>query len=110
MKSENWGRIWPLLLFMSILGWRAFADRAVAALWLLLLCHLATYVLIYVVTPWSVEELLSVSLDRLLLHAVPVAMLLIGYHWSEAGGPRADDVTERAAVQRALAASASKGP
>ena len=58
------------------------------ALWLLLLGHVAMYVLIYLITPWDVRELLSMSLDRLLLHAVPAVVLLIGYHWAEAGGPR----------------------
>src|SRR5206468_8487369 len=92
MNAENWAGIWILLPLMALLGWRAFADRAVVALWLLLIGHLAAYMLIYVVTPWNVEELLSVSLDPLLLHAVPVAVLLIGYHWAEAGGPRAQEI------------------
>ena len=77
-----WGMLWILLGMMTLLGWRAFARRHVLAVWMLLAQHLMIYALVYSVTPWEFSALVSVTMDRLLLHAVPAVILLIGWHWA----------------------------
>jgi 4-amino-4-deoxy-L-arabinose transferase-like glycosyltransferase len=84
----TWGALWLLLILAAALGWRAFRERHVIVVWSLLAAQLAMYAAIYLVTPWNVEELLAVSLDRVLLHATPAAVLLIGYHWAQMAAPR----------------------
>jgi 4-amino-4-deoxy-L-arabinose transferase-like glycosyltransferase len=86
---ETWGALWLLLILAAALGWRAFRERHVIVVWSLLAAHVAMYVAVYLVTPWNVEDLMAVSLDRVLLHATPAAVLLIGYHWAELAAPRA---------------------
>jgi hypothetical protein len=39
--------------------------------------------LIFLITPWNVTEILQVTLDRLLMHVVPIAGLIACLHWSE---------------------------
>jgi hypothetical protein len=79
---ERWGILWVLLALSTICGWRRFRERHVGILWFLLVAHLGLYVLIFIVTPWDVRELLASALDRLILHTVPAAVLLIGFHWA----------------------------
>ena len=80
-----WGLLWIMLPVLALLGWRAFAQRPVLALWILLGLHLMIYALVYSVTPWNLTVLIPVTLDRLLLHVLPAVMLLAGWHWAEAG-------------------------
>lgn len=80
---ERWGLLWGLLIFVTILGYRGLKRPHVQALWLLFGGHVALYVLVYLVTPWDLGELLAISLDRLLLHLVPTAVLLAGLHIAE---------------------------
>ena len=80
-----WGLLWILLPVLALLGWRAFAQRPVLALWILLGLHLMIYALVYCVTPWNLTALIPVTLDRLLLHVLPAVVLLAGWHWAEAG-------------------------
>jgi hypothetical protein len=87
---SKWGGIWLLLLLVAVFGARGFRRQNVVVLWLLLFAQLSLYVLIFVVTPWNVQELLDSALDRLLLQTLPLVVLLIGFHWSEIA--RAADV------------------
>lgn len=77
---KQWGPIWLLLPLSAALGRQALLRRGAQALWLLLILHLALYVTIYVVTPWNVVEQMQISLDRLLLHVLPTAAVLIRLH------------------------------
>ncbi len=77
-----WGGIWVLLAVFAILGRKAFKHRYVKAAWLLLVLHAGLYMFVFIITPWDVRELLDVSLDRLILHFIPVTGLLIGLHWA----------------------------
>ena len=65
------------------MGWRAFARRYMLAVWILLGLHLLSYALAYSVTPWNLTTVIPMTLDRLLLHAVPAIILLAGWHWAE---------------------------
>jgi hypothetical protein len=76
-----WGGLWLLLPVMAGLGYRAWRNPRALALWCLLLAQLGVYVLVYTITPWDLAELIRVSMDRLLMHAVPLAGLIIAAHW-----------------------------
>jgi hypothetical protein len=74
------GVVWPLLVIFAIIGWRAFRRIEVRLLWLLLILHLAIYVMTFMVTPWDLSILIPMVGPRLLMHAIPAAVLLMGLH------------------------------
>jgi len=78
----RYGLLWLILVASAIAGWRSFRDRPTVAAWSLLLLHLGLYALIFLITPWDVQEQFKASLDRLTLHVVPLAGLLIAMHCS----------------------------
>lgn len=83
--AHSFGWLWMILPILAALGFRAFASREAMVLWALLVLHLLLYMLVYVITDWDVRELLSVTSQRLLLHATPLAMMLLAVHWSAVG-------------------------
>ena len=78
----QFGLLWPLLLLSAWLGRRAFESRSTRTAWLLLLGHLAAYVLVFLITPWDLRAHLDSALERLVLHLVPLAGVLIVLHLS----------------------------
>jgi hypothetical protein len=84
VNLHEWGLVWYMTAIIALLGWRAFGRPPVLALWILLALHLAVYAAIYCVTPWNLDLLLSITLDRLLFCCLPPLLLLAGWHWSEA--------------------------
>jgi hypothetical protein len=82
MKWDDWGPLWALFLIIAVLGWRAFHYSYIRALWALLAAHFLLYMFVYVITPRDINWLISTTLNRLIIHITPVAILLIGYHWS----------------------------
>jgi hypothetical protein len=82
-EFQWWGLFWVLAGVMALLGWRAFQRRYVVAVWTLLGLQLLSYAFVYSVTPWDLAVLIPLTLDRLLLQAVPAVILLIGWHWAE---------------------------
>ena len=84
-EFQVWGLLWIMAGVLALLGWRAFARPYVLALWILLGLHLMSYALAYSVTPWDLTVLMPMTMDRLLLHAVPAVIFLAGWHWAEIG-------------------------
>ncbi|MGA2787599.1 MAG: glycosyltransferase family 39 protein [Verrucomicrobiota bacterium] len=82
-----WGLLWIMAGMLALLGWRALARPYVLAVWILLGMQLMVYALAYSVTPWDLTVLMPMTMDRLLLHAVPAVILLAGWHWSEMETP-----------------------
>jgi len=78
-----WGLLWIMAGVMMLLGWRALARQYVLAMWVLLGMQLMVYALAYSVTPWDLTVLMPMTMDRLLLHAVPAVIFLAGWHWAE---------------------------
>jgi hypothetical protein len=76
--TAAWGVFWFVLAAVTLVGWRRFGRGEVILLWILLGLHLLIYVPAYVVTPWDLETLMRTTIDRLLMHAAPVAAILIG--------------------------------
>lgn len=80
-EVQLWGGLWLVLPCVAFLGYRGFANSQGVVLWIMLLLHLSLYALIYVVTPWNLNELLQASLVRVLSHVAPNVMLLVALHW-----------------------------
>jgi hypothetical protein len=59
----------------------------------LLALQLLVYFPPYMVTNWDLDQLLPATVDRLFMHMMPVAALLIGLLWPQA--PTALTVDER---------------
>jgi 4-amino-4-deoxy-L-arabinose transferase-like glycosyltransferase len=87
----RYGLLWLIMITIAIVRWRTFRDRTILMVWLLFLLHLGIYALIFLVTPWNVHEHLSVALDRLVLHVVPLGGLLITLHHSSLAEARGTD-------------------
>ena len=77
-----WGGLWILLFVSAVVGYTANRLLAAKLLWTLLLLHLATYFLIFIITPWNVYELLSFKTYPLLLQASPLTLFLIAQYWN----------------------------
>jgi hypothetical protein len=84
-EFQVWGLLWIMAVMLALLGWRALARPYVLALWILLVMQLMVYALAYSVTPWDLAVLMPMTMDRLLLHAVPGVIFLAGWHWAEIG-------------------------
>jgi 4-amino-4-deoxy-L-arabinose transferase-like glycosyltransferase len=102
-ELQTWSLLWIMTGIMALWGRRAFTRPYVLATWILLGLHLIIYVLAYSVTPWDLTVLEPMTVDRLLLHAVPAVIFLAGWHWAEAGtglchveNSRTSDATEAA--------------
>jgi hypothetical protein len=76
-STDDWRFLWPLVLVIVILGWRA--CRRASILFLLVAAQLALllYVYVYLVTPWDPAALIEISFSRLALHVAPVEVVLI---------------------------------
>ena len=78
--------LWIILPIFALLGWRGFREDKVLVLWLALLAQFCIYVFAYTISRADLNWLLQTSLDRLLIHLSPIAILLIGFHWSSIVG------------------------
>ncbi len=67
---------WWLLLLSLIVNIRGLQRPGVLALILLLVGQFAVYALVYIITPADVSWQISTSLDRLVLHLLPLAILI----------------------------------
>jgi len=77
----DWGLLWVIVLGLAAAERRQFKNRAIATIGILLILHLLAYVPPLMVTNWKLEELLWVSMDRLMMHVAPVGAILIGALW-----------------------------
>ncbi len=74
---------WQLALGALVIGLCTRASAAAYVLLLLLLAQLAAYLLAYVITPLPLDDLVFVTLKRLLLHALPVAVFIFAFSFSK---------------------------
>lgn len=98
LMAENIGRLKPVMgsllsyLFTEIslynfawwgymvslvLNWRGFLKRPILVLNLMIFFQTALYVFVYVITPADVKWQLSTSLDRVVLHMLPLSLLVM---------------------------------
>ncbi|HEX5053495.1 MAG TPA: glycosyltransferase family 39 protein [Planctomycetota bacterium] len=94
------GLLWLVLLGTAALRWRTFGGATIRVAWLLLVLHLLSYALIFVVTPHDVRWHMASSLHRLVLHALPLAGMLVAMHLS-APAPEPATATPVAPVRAA---------
>jgi hypothetical protein len=82
INLRHYAIFWPLLALMQVINYRTLRSRAVVTLWAALLLQIAAITVAYlVVTLWSLDKLIGVSLDRMVLHLTPAAALLIALQW-----------------------------
>jgi hypothetical protein len=72
---------WIIAAGLALAEWRRFKNPQIAAIGILLALHLVAYMPAFLITNWNLEELMSVTLDRLLMHAAPAGAILIGALW-----------------------------
>jgi hypothetical protein len=91
----DWGIFWILLIALALLQRRQMNSRTIVTLWVLLTLQLIAYFPPYMVTIWTLRPLLLLTIDRLFMHMMPAAALLIGLlwpapPWREIGGTVSD--------------------
>ncbi len=88
---RNWQH-WELMWFFVALGLVAFAtsawrQRSLALLWGLFFWQLAVYTGIYLFSPYDITWHLTTSLDRVLLHLAPLAVVAAASSLAACGAP-----------------------
>lgn len=93
----DWGLFWALAIILSITERHRFRNRVLATVGLLVVLQLLIYIPPPMVAPnWKVQELLTATMDRLLMHAAPAAAILIGALWPGWAGGTNNDSKDRA--------------
>lgn len=86
---------WWAFVASAVLNWRGFGSRPLLFLYLLLFFQLSLYLFVYVVTPFDVLWHMRTSIDRLILHMAPLAMLIAAFNAGAllrgVAGPRGPD-------------------
>lgn len=82
----RWAATWLTLAVLLVMGRRALREAFACLLGFVLVMQLAAYVLVHVVTPYEYRFLMEITLDRLFLHVLPAAVLLMGVAWKYAFG------------------------
>lgn len=81
VQWKSVGGLGVLLVLAAGAGFRAFRKPAVQALWLLFLGQLAVYALVYVIYPGPLTVVMPMIHERMILHTLPAAVLLVAMHW-----------------------------
>lgn len=76
LRLENWSLFWPLVLLSLILARKVKLQRPEKYLLLILGLNISLYIFVYMITPWRVQELLEISVTRLLMHLAPLSLIL----------------------------------
>jgi len=80
LQYQAAGFIWLVLMVIAILAWRELRRTSVLLLWMMTVGHLTLYAATFLVTPWKLDDLIPIVGPKLLMHAAPGAVLLIGVH------------------------------
>lgn len=87
----RWGSFWLLAPCAALLGFKAWRQPNMWALWILALLHLGLYIMIYIIyvptASMTLQGLFDTSLDRVLLHITPVITLIFAWHWASVSAP-----------------------
>lgn len=80
LDLSKWNLLWVGLLLFGSFSWKKNFSFSKAALILVLLFHLVLYIFIYMIHPLDVLWAMNIddSFNRILLHAAPVALFLLG--------------------------------
>ena len=83
LNPRVWNITWILLLGMIILQMKTMVKPPTVYLLALFVLQLLMYGAIYVVAPWEINWLIKCSLNRLLIHAAPLAVFLVSNQVAE---------------------------
>jgi hypothetical protein len=87
MKPGVMGLVWWAYAAAALLGLRKILSEKTVVLHALILGQLGAYAFVYIITPVDLKWHLATSLDRLVLHLIPLGMLAAGIHlWVLTGG------------------------
>lgn len=75
---RRWGLLWLTVpaAAAAVHAWRRRPSPAAMALLLMGAAHLGLYLVIYIISPWPLDNLAAAATERLLLHLAPLAPLL----------------------------------
>lgn len=79
LNLRNWGIFWIMTGILCFSGWKHLKNKMAVALIFLFILHTSLYVFIYLVYPYSLDWLLTMSLERLILHTAPAILLILTY-------------------------------
>ncbi len=95
---QNWNALWIILGVLAAIRIRQTCQLTNLMLWGLLATHIFAYALIYLIGPLNPDGLMQATLDRLLIHVSPVALLIVGRYCSGICGADAWSKTPRRSV------------
>lgn len=78
---EDWSGFWWLFAAGLVLGARRLREPGALLLALVVVQTAVLYTAIFMVTPWSLDELMEVTTSRIALHVTPIALLLLHDLW-----------------------------
>lgn len=93
---QDWGLFWIIVAALALAERRRFKNPRIRLIGVLLILHILAYIPAFMVTNWKLNELLSVTLDRLFMHAAPAGAILIGLLWPTWAGGTAEAAPEAA--------------
>lgn len=79
LSTNNWGLLYPIALLSLALSPLSLIKRENLFIFLNIVFGLAMYTLTFMITPWNLEFLISVSLFRLLMPMAPIIIMFICY-------------------------------
>lgn len=77
---------WPLYIAAAVVSWRRFKQMPYLFLHALILIQFASYIFVYMITPFDMEPQINSSFDRLTIHLIPLVYLTIGAAWTDLFG------------------------
>lgn len=83
---KRWGILWIILPVAALLNHRVCRRRYVLVMWALLILQIALYFYVFIISPWDPKNLADMALERILLHASPLAIFLIAFHLKKEEG------------------------
>jgi hypothetical protein len=78
----DWGFFCGLAAVMIAIGWRGVRLLHAQTAWLMFGMQMASYLMVYIVTPWDLNVLIPTTANRLILQTLPAIFLIAGWHWA----------------------------
>ncbi len=88
LSWRSWDGLWIVLIAIAGLSFNSMRNRVVLAMWSLLVGHFIVNALAFFVASDAIYGMMPAVLDRLTIHAFPLAALLIVVHGSSLFGRR----------------------
>lgn len=99
LNMGRWSILWIMLPIVVLLNYIRCKQRYVLAMWTLLFLQIAVYFYVFIISPWDPKSLADMALERIFLHASPLAIYLIAFHLKEEKEREVNLETEEDAVE-----------